>query len=172
MDPTTVIIVTNSISTGLAFLESTLALMPILILLLIFAIVLGIIAVFEGMTRDKASQPQQVQQQNNNQQVDKDHVLVDIRSLQFIKDSIAFSTVFIIIIAFLALVAFPLATNTILDGIVLLIIILLSIVIFSALTDAYSKLKEKIPKRIKKIVKKTIIYEDGSTEEKEKYEYD
>ena len=170
MDPTTVIIVTNYISAGIAFLESTLALMPILILLAIFAIVVGIIEIFKGMTKNGTSQPQQVQQQNSNQQADKDHVLVDIRSLQYIKESVGYAIIAIIatIIAFIGLLF---VTNIILVGTIFFFIILFLLFAISDLARARSKLKENMPKRIKKIIKKTIIYEDGSTEEhEEKYE--
>jgi hypothetical protein len=51
-------------------------------------------------------------------------------------------------------------------------ILLIAVTSILPLYDGCIRVKELLPKRIRKIIKKTIIYEDGTTEEREwKYEY-
>jgi len=182
MDPTYVTIALNTTSVGatLSSLNIFLVTLPLLLLLGAIAIifVISIISFLIGIGSFTNRSQQQVQtqtsqqtQQQNSNQKQANTVSIDLRTLNNAKDGIFFGIIIIILIIFAAFTALGSATNVLQYGVVTFLIIVLSILAIAVLYDSFKSLKTSLPKKIKKIIKKTIIYEDGSTEEREeKYE--
>jgi len=169
MDPTTITVTINSVSTELNLLSNLLAMFPILLLLLFSAFI--IFTLKSGI--QSQTQAQQIQQQDSNvQQSNNKGISIDYRTLNIIKGSFAFGITLAILIIVMGLLALGFAVNNMGYAVALAIILGFAISMIPILSDGYSQVKKLLPKRIKRIVKKTIIYEDGTTEEREwKYEY-
>jgi len=169
MDPTTITVTINSVSTELNLLSNLLAMFPILLLLLFSVFIISTLK--SGI--QSQTQAQQIQQQDSNvQQSNNKGISIDYRTLNIIKGSFAFGITLAILIIVMGLLALGFAVNNMGYAVALAIILGFAISMIPILSDGYSQVKKLLPKRIKRIVKKTIIYEDGTTEEREwKYEY-
>jgi len=178
MDPTTITVTINSVSTELSLLSNLLVVFPVLLLLLFSAFMMFTLSAISTLKGEKSdiqsqTQAQQKQQQDSNiQQSNNKGIPIDYRTLNIIKDSISFGIVLAILIIIMGLLALEFAVNNMGYAVALAIIIGFAISMILILGNEYSQVKKLLPKRIKRIVKKTIIYEDGTTEEtEEKYEY-
>ena len=178
MDPTTITVTINSVSTELNLLSNLLAMFPILLLLLFSAFIIFTLFAISTLKGEKSgiqsqTQAQQIQQQDSNvQQSNNKGISIDYRTLNIIKGSFAFGITLAILIIVMGLLALGFAVNNMGYAVALAIILGFAISMIPILSDGYSQVKKLLPKRIKRIVKKTIIYEDGTTVEKEKkYEY-
>ena len=178
MDPTIAIVTITSVSTELGLLNNLLAMFPILLLLLFSAFIIFTLFAMSTLKGEKSNiqpqtQAQQIQQQDSNvQQSNNKGISIDYRTLNIIKDSISFGIVLAILIIIMGLLALGFAVNNMGYAVALAIILGFSISMIPILSDGYSQVKKLLPKRIRRIIKKTIIYEDGTTEEREwKYEY-
>ena len=153
-------------------MDSVLYHILMLLPLLLIAAALGIIATTLN-TASKLSEKikhknkDQTQQQTNNKSIS-----VDPTDLNIIKNSIFISSVLVLVIIIIALIALIAPADITLYQTAILLILLTAIVGIIILFDSYSQIKDLLPKRIRKIVKKIIIYENGAAEEREwKYEY-
>jgi len=178
MDPTIAIVTITSVSTELSLLNNLLAMFPILLLLLFSAFIIFTLFAISTLKGEKSNiqpqtQAQQIQQQDSNvQQSNNKGISIDYRTLNIIKDSISFGIVLAILIIIMGLLALGFAVNNMGYAVALAIILGFAISMIPILSDGYSELKKVMPKKVRKIIKKTIIYEDGTTEEREwKYEY-
>ena len=172
MDPTIAIVTITSVSTELSLLNNLLAIFSILLFLLFSAFIIFILFAMSMLKREKSytqSQAQQPQQQDSNiQQSNKNGTFVDYKTLKFIKISIALSISLIILIIIISLLAPISSMDTLGYQVILVMILLIAVTSILPLYDGYIRVKELLPKRIRRIVKKTIIYEDGTTEEIER----
>ena len=169
MGISTVIVGINSISNTAMSALAIMGALFFMIILVIMAVFVGVIWLITQLNKQQQVQTQtsqQTQQQNNNQQ-QTNTVSIDLRTLNNAKDGIFFSMLIIILIIFTAFVALGSATDVLQYGIVTFIIIVLSICAIAVLYDSFKSLKISLPKKVKKIIKKTIIYEDGTVDEKE-----
>ena len=174
MDPTYIIILANGtnttgvLSTTATLLYNTLGLLPILVLLAVIGIIVVVLDIMLRLSKEdnhkKKSQTQQ--------QVDNKNISADLKTLVAAKDSISIGTFTLLLIIIAALITLAAPVNVTTYQVAILLILLVAIAGIAILSDGYSELKKVMPKKVRKIIKKTIIYEDGTTEEREwKYEY-
>jgi len=174
MDPTYIIILANGtnttgvLSTTATLLYNTLGLLPILVLLAVIGIIVVVLDIMLRLSKEdnhkKKSQTQQ--------QVDNKNISADLKTLVAAKDSISIGTFTLLLIIIAALITLAAPVNVTTYQVAILLILLVAIAGIAILSDGYSELKKVMPKKVRRIIKKTIIYEDGTTIEREKrYEY-
>ena len=117
--------------------------------------------------------PQQTQQQDSNtQQSSKEGVFVDQKTLLEFRDGFDLNVFIFLLIIVAILAAFAISANNYIYNLALAIIFALSLV--GSFVSGYGsyKVNKVRPKKVRKIIKKIIIYEDGTTVEREKrYKY-
>ena len=178
MDPTTITVTINSVSTELSLLSNLLVVLPVLLLLLFSAFIIFTLSAISTLKGEKSgiqsqTQAQQKQQQDSNaQQSSKEGVFVDQKTLLVFRDAFDFNAFMFLLIIVAILAAFAISANSYIYNLALAIIFALSLV--GSFVSGYSsyKVNKVRPKKVRKIIKKIIIYEDGTTVEREKrYEY-
>jgi|GEM_PF-1167809 len=178
MDPTTITVIINLVSTELSLLSNLLAIFPVLLLLLFLAFIMFTLSAISTLKGEKSgiqsqTQAQQKQQQDSNtQQSNKEGVFVDQKTLLVFRDAFDFNTFMFLLIIVAILATFAVSATSYIYNLALAIIFALSLV--GGFVSGYGSYKvDKVrPKQVRKIIKKIIIYEDGTTEEtEEKYEY-
>ena len=173
MDPTYITIVVNGTNTTVlskaaTLLYNTLGLLPILVLLAVTGIILVVMDIALRLSKEGNHKNESQAQQP----VDNKNISVDLKTLVAAKDSISIGTFTLLLIIIAALITLTAPVNVTAYQVAIFLILLVAIAGIAILSDGYSELKKVMPKKVRKIIKKTIIYEDGTTEEREKrYEY-
>jgi len=174
MDPTYIIILVNGtnttgvLSTTATLLYNSFGLLPLLILL----VMIGIIVVVFDIILRLSKEDNHKNESQTQQPVDNKNISVDLKTLSFAKDSISFGAFLVLLIIIIALITLVAPVNITTYQVAVVSILLVAVTSIAMLYDGYSELKKVMPKKVRRIIKKTIIYEDGTTEEREwKYEY-
>ena len=170
MDPTYIIILANGtnatgvLSTTATLLYNALGLLHILVLLAVIGIIVVVLDIILRLSKEDNHKNESKTQQ----QVDNKNISVDLKTLSFAKDSISIGTFTLLLIIIAALITLAAPVNITTYQVAILLILLVAIASIAILSDGYSELKKVMPKKVRKIIKKTIIYEDGTTEEIER----
>ena len=174
MDPTYITIVINStnatevLSKAATLLYNTLGLLPILVLLAVTGIILVVMDIALRLSKGENHKNESQTQQ----QVDNRNISVDLKTLSAVKDSIFIGSILVLLVIIVTLITLAAPASIMLYQLSIFLILLVAVTSILILYDGYTRVRELLPKRIKRIIKKTIIYEDGTTEEREKkYEY-
>ena len=174
MDPTYIIILANGtnatgvLSTTATLLYNALGLLHILVLLAVIGIIVVVLDIMLRLLKEENHKKESQTQQP----VDNKNISVNLKTLVAAKDSISFGASLVLLIIIIALITLAASVNVTAYQVAIVLILLVAITSIAILSDGYSELKKVMPKKVRKIIKKTIIYEDGTTEEREwKYEY-
>jgi quinol-cytochrome oxidoreductase complex cytochrome b subunit len=174
MDLTTVLVGINTMNniTSAALITLQVSFfMTMLFMLAVLAFVIWLAVQIGKKPNKSENQTQQPQVQQTQQNTDG--TFVDYKTLKDIKASTSYSIALAVLIFIIGFIAFASTANNIGYAVTLAIIMGIALAIIPILySDSYKQVNKLLPKRIKKIVKVTTIYEDGTTEERErKYEY-